>query len=81
MDRKRQQSNNAQLARGVSIREWGAGKCIRITFRYRGVLCRETLKLEPTKANLKYAERLCGEIINAIVLGNVPKVFLKSSQS
>jgi integrase len=32
-------------------------------------LCRETLKIEPTKANLKYAERLRGEIINAIALG------------
>jgi integrase len=64
-----QQGNKPKLARGVSIREWGTGQCIRITFSYRGVLCRETLKIEPTKANLKYAERLRGEIINAIGLG------------
>jgi integrase len=65
----RKQSNELQPARGVSIREWGTGQAIRIIFSYRGVQCRETLKLEPTKANLKYAERLRGEIINAISLG------------
>lgn len=69
MGGKRQQGNDAQPARGVNVRKWGTGECIRIVFRYRGVLCRETLKLEPTKANLKYAERLRGEIINAIGLG------------
>ncbi|ARB93024.1 site-specific integrase [Legionella longbeachae] len=69
MGRKRKQGNELQPARGVSIREWGTGQAIRIIFSYRGVQCRETLKLEPTKANLKYAERLRGEIINAISLG------------
>lgn len=65
----RKQGNELQPPRGVSIREWGTGHAIRIIFSYRGVQCRETLKLEPTKANLKYAERLRGEIINAIALG------------
>lgn len=69
MGGKRKQGNELQPARGVSIREWGTGQAIRIIFSYRGVQCRETLKLEPTKANLKYAERLRGEIINAIALG------------
>lgn len=69
MGGSREQSNKPQSTSGVSIRNWSTGQCIRITFRYRGVLCRETLKLEPTKSNLKYAERLRGEIINAIVLG------------
>ena len=69
MGGKRQQGNDAQSTRGVNVREWGTGQSIRIVFRYRGVLCRETLKIEPTKANLKYAERLRGEIINAIGLG------------
>ena len=36
---------------------------------YRGVECRESLKLAHTKANIKYAERLRGEILNAIELG------------
>ncbi|MBA2648089.1 MAG: site-specific integrase [Legionella sp.] len=65
----RKQGNESQPARGVSIREWETGQAIRILFYYRGVQCRETLKLEPTKANLKYAERLRGEIMNAIALG------------
>lgn len=69
MGRERQQGNKPTSARGISIREWETGQCIRITFSYRGVLCRETLKIEPTKANLKYAERLRGEILNAIGLG------------
>lgn len=69
MGGRRKQSNELQPPRGVSIREWGTGQAIRIIFSYRGVQCRETLKLEPTKANLKYAERLRGEIVNAIALG------------
>jgi integrase len=36
---------------------------------YKGMECRETLKLEHTKANIKFAERLRGEILNAIELG------------
>lgn len=33
---------------------------------YRGMECRETLKLSHSKANIKYAERMRGEILNAI---------------
>lgn len=43
---------------GVEIR----GDAIRIHFSYEGVRCRETLKLEPTKSNIKYATMLRGEI-------------------
>lgn len=68
MGREWQSSHELQPARGVTIREWETGRSIRIVFRYRGVMCRETLKLEPTKANLKYSERLRGEILNAITL-------------
>lgn len=60
MGGKRQQGNEYPVARGISIRELDSGKNIRIDFIYRGVRCRETLKIEPTKANLKYAERLRG---------------------
>lgn len=68
MGGKRGQGNDLQPSRGITVRKWETGCNIRITFRYRGVLCRETLKLEPTKANLKFAERLRGEILNAIAL-------------
>ena len=49
---------------------------------YRGTECRETLKLAHSKANIKYAERLLGEILNAIALGNFSyaKYFPDSSQ-
>ena len=70
MGGKRQQSNEYPVARGISVRELDSSKCIRVDFTYRGVRCRETLKIEPTKANIKYAERLRGEILNAISVGS-----------
>lgn len=49
---------------------------------YRGMECRESLKLTHSKANIKYAERLRGEILNAIELGtfNYAKYFPNSKQ-
>ena len=83
MGGKRQQSNEYPVARGISVRELDSSKCIRIDFTYRGVRCRETLKIEPTKANIKYAERLRGEILNAISLGtfNYQDYFPNSQRS
>lgn len=63
MDRKNQAPT---LPSGIEIRDGKSGGTIRIQFMYRGIKCRETLKLPPTKANLAYATRLRGEIINAI---------------
>lgn len=40
-----------------------------IDFYYRGVRCRERLKLDPTKANLKYAANLRAEIQTEIARG------------
>ncbi|MES2182648.1 MAG: DUF3596 domain-containing protein [Pseudomonadota bacterium] len=34
------------------------GQSIQISFQYHGIRCRETLRLEPTKANFMYASRL-----------------------
>lgn len=42
---------------------------IQIDFSYKGIRCREKLRLKPTKANLAYAERKRGEILNAIERG------------
>jgi len=50
---------------GIEVR----GGSIRVVFQYRQRRCRETLKLEPTKANLTYAARLRGEILRKIELG------------
>ncbi len=51
--------------RGVSVR----GDSIRISFNYRGVRCRETLGLQPTKANRKHAAALQRRIRDEITLG------------
>ena len=49
---------------------------------YRGMECRETLKLTHTRANIKFAERMRGEILNAIELGtfDYAKYFPESTQ-
>ncbi|MFT4463612.1 MAG: Arm DNA-binding domain-containing protein [Sodalis sp. (in: enterobacteria)] len=39
------------MPRGVAIH----GKSLRITFHYKGQRCRESLRLPPTKSNIKYA--------------------------
>ena len=52
---------------GVMVRQWQSGRTtLRIQFYYKGVLCRETLRLDATPSNIKYAARLRSEIINAI---------------
>ena len=48
-------------AEGGGVRVRGAS--IVIDFRYRGVRCRETLSVEPTKSNLLYARRLRDTIL------------------
>lgn len=55
------------LPRGVTIRDHKSGSTIVITFTYKGVLCRESLsKMDVNARNVKYAERLLGEIQNKI---------------
>ncbi len=58
-------------AGGVEIRETS----IRVSFQWAGTLCRETVKrngivLEPTPANVKFAERLARDIRTRIQAGN-----------
>jgi integrase len=55
-----------KLPLGVTIRQNKNSQSLRVSFSYRGVECKETLRLEPTPANIKYAERLRAEILNAI---------------
>src|SRR5437867_9700621 len=43
---------------------------IEIDFYYRGVRCRERLKLAPTPSNQRYASRLRGEIESRIARGD-----------
>lgn len=66
----RRSSDTPKTPAGVEIRRWKSGKTtLRISFYYRGVQCRETLKLEVTPSNIKYAERLRCEILNTIERG------------
>jgi integrase len=51
--------------KGVSPR----GSSILIDFYYLGKRCRETLKLEPTKPNLAFAQRLKSTIQHEIAIG------------
>lgn len=58
-----------RVARGVYARYGSSGASLRIAFQFRRVDCRERLTLAPTPANIRYAERLRGEILNAIERG------------
>lgn len=71
MGGKRRSSDTPKTPAGVEIRRWSSGKTtLRISFYYRGVQCRETLKLDVTPNNIKYAERLRSEILNTIERGS-----------
>ncbi len=70
MGGKRQSGNTAKTPAGVELRHWKSGKTtLRISFYYRGMQCRETIKFEATPSNIKYADRLRSEILNAIERG------------
>lgn len=53
------------MGRGSGVRATADGT-VQIDFRYKGVRCRERLKLAPTPANLKYAARLKATIEHEI---------------
>ncbi|HEM6858829.1 TPA: DUF3596 domain-containing protein [Providencia rettgeri] len=71
------------LPRGVMIRKHKSGETINISFTFKGVHCREPLSnLEVNPKNIKYAERLLGEIYNKIEKGifSYVEYFPKSSK-
>lgn len=54
----------------MEVRRYKSGReAIRIDFVFRGVRCRETLALEPTRQNLRYAANLRAEIQRKIEIG------------
>lgn len=57
------------LPKGVEIRDGKRRSSLRVTFNYNGERCRETLDIEATPANIKYAGKLVGEIENRIARG------------
>lgn len=75
------EKKSADLPRGITIRTHRSGQTINITFTYKGVKCREPLSnLDVNSRNIKYAERLLGEIHNKMERGtfNYANQFPKS---
>ncbi|TNV14942.1 DUF3596 domain-containing protein [Buttiauxella sp. B2] len=73
----------SKLPRGVTVRIHRQGETINITFTFKGVKCREPLSnLDVSTKNLKYAERILGEIHNKIERGmfNYSEYFPRSSR-
>lgn len=66
MGRETTTHRDSSLPEGVEIREGKRSSSIRITFKWQGERCRETLDIPVTPANIKYAARFRGEVINAI---------------
>jgi integrase len=56
------------MGRGPGVRAVSDGS-IQIDFKYRGVRCRERLRLEPSRANLRYAKGLKARIEHEIATG------------
>lgn len=54
------------ISPGIELATGVHSQSIRIKFMFRGMECRESLKLAHTKSNINYAIRLRGEILNAI---------------
>lgn len=61
------EEKSEHVAPGVILRTYGSGKqALFIRFDFKGMRCTERLKVAPNKNSQKYAERLVGEIKNAI---------------
>lgn len=71
------------LPRGVRIRDNRQSKSLQITFAFRGVTCREVLRLDPTAANVKFAANLLAEVKNKIAKGtfNYGEYFPESNRA
>jgi integrase len=57
------------IPKGVEVRDGKRRSSLRVTFTYNGERCRETLDVEATPPNIKYAGKLVGEIENRIERG------------
>jgi integrase len=66
MGATREYTRTVKIATGIQARYSKTCNSLRIVFWYKGIECRETLQIDPTPGNIKYAIRLRGEILNAI---------------
>ena len=73
--------NGLKLPQGVQLTGGNRGN-LQIYFMYRGIQCRENLKLKPTKGNIKYATILRDGILSEIARGifDYPKQFPNSKR-
>ncbi|WP_394172867.1 tyrosine-type recombinase/integrase [Thalassotalea litorea] len=58
-----------KMPRGVSIRKHKTCETIQINFYYKGVRCRESLGLSPTRGNIAHANKKLSNIESEIELG------------
>jgi integrase len=58
-----------KIPSGITIRENAKSQSIRVDFLFKGVRCRETLSLDVTIGNIRWAGNLVGEIRNKIERG------------
>src|SRR3569832_713529 len=66
----RKSGDTRRPPRGVTVRQHENVSSLQIEFSYRGVRCRESLRMDPTKANIQYAEGLRLEIKRKIANGS-----------
>lgn len=63
-------STKKKLPTGVTTRRYASGReVIVITFTHKGRTCRETMSIEPTPQNIRYAEQLRASVMLAITKG------------
>jgi len=62
-------AKKSNLPKGIFIRENKHSSSLIMYFSYKGAQCKETLKLAPTKQNIKYAANQRAEILNQIAKG------------
>jgi integrase len=62
----RESAKTKRVGNGVSVYEGKRKKALRINFTFKGVLCRETLSLQPTPKNIKFATNYLGSIHDEI---------------
>lgn len=66
MGATREFTRSVKVDTGIEARYSKTCNSLRVIFWYKKVECRETLQIEPTPANIKYAIRLRAEILNTI---------------
>ena len=70
----------AIMPNGVSIRKYATRSAIRISFKYKNVLCREYINLEPTSKRIEEAHGIRCKII-ADIERNIMRPFVNTNNN